>query len=78
MKKHKPHPKIMRVTATNSDPSRQVSHQERKSLTVINHITFQFFRETKTASSPTPADGVDNEWENWAAAHKQASLGDAA
>jgi hypothetical protein len=75
MKKQKPEKK--RGTATNSAPSRQVIPRERKSLTVINHITFQFVCEMgkKRIQPPQmPADDIDDEWENWAAMHPKSAL----
>jgi len=72
MKKHKAEKR--RSTATNSAPSRQVIHPERKGLTVVNHITFKLFCEMERIPPQVPADDTDNAWENWAALHRESAF----
>jgi hypothetical protein len=72
MKTHKP--KKKRATAANSGSKRQVIYPTRKSLTMIHHITFQFVCEMKNAPTRAVTGDIDNEWENWAAAHRSSAL----
>ena len=72
MKKHDV--KKRRGIATNDAPSRQTIPRERKGLTVVKCITIQVRCEGEKAPSEVLGNGVDNEWENWAAAHHSSAL----